>query len=212
MSRAYLTIDDGPSKTIAHKRSVLAERDVPALFFFEGRYVARRFESVVETLRAGFHVGNHAYSHTAFSSLSLTRAKREVRSTDDLIEAAYERAGVERPAKAFRYPYGDPIAEQHRAAFRAFLDELGYDGPPTAADATTASRDGSVAWFWTLDCREYDLEDVAAVRERIDEHRATRDPDRVEVVLVHDHAATDRLFEPIVDALLESGLAFQRPV
>lgn len=81
-----LTFDDGPipTDTLA-VADVLADRSVPATFFFLGRNVLAHPEIVREISDRGFLIGNHSYSHEPTVHKSYAHLKRELDSTAYLI-------------------------------------------------------------------------------------------------------------------------------
>jgi peptidoglycan/xylan/chitin deacetylase (PgdA/CDA1 family) len=107
MAKAYLTIDDSPSgETDALCTFLLAEK-VPAILFCRGDRLESNPDPVVRAIRNGFAIGNHAYSHRRSSQIGFDEMTAEIARTDALIDAAYERAGVARTAKYFRFPHMD---------------------------------------------------------------------------------------------------------
>jgi peptidoglycan/xylan/chitin deacetylase (PgdA/CDA1 family) len=214
---AYLTVDDAPSPRLSELLDTLEHLGVPALLFCEGAKLERRPEAAVDAVERGFHLGNHAYSHPQFSEVGLSRARAEVRRTDRLLDAVYERAGVERPTRAFRFPYGDHGAERspdHVAALQGLLRSEGYDAP-TLPGVTYDWWAEDVAdrpdWFWTFDPREYRDD-----HERADVVARIRDSERLagdstDVVLLHDHAETTDDVGAYLRALRDAGVRFAPP-
>ena len=126
MKKAYLTIDDAPSRDFTAKMEFLVRRSVPAIFFCEGRRMEQHAEALLAAVRNGFLLGNHAYSHPHFSDIPVEDCKREIRRTDDLLEALYGRTGIPRPAKYFRFPHFDGGGDESGAAY-----EAKWSGPPS---------------------------------------------------------------------------------
>ena len=61
---AYLTFDDGPTKTITPKvLDILEEEDVKATFFVIGKSVESYPEIVKRAYEEGHYIANHGYSH-----------------------------------------------------------------------------------------------------------------------------------------------------
>jgi len=215
---AYLTVDDAPSPRLPELLDTLEELRVPALLFCEGAKLERRPGAAVEAIERGFHLGNHSYSHPRFSEIGLSRARAELRRTDRIVESLYDRAGVDRPVTAFRFPYGDHGADRsddHAAALQRLLREEGFDPPAFPGveyDWWDADVRGRADWFWTFDPREYrDDHDRADIVARI------RDSDRLatesaDVVLLHDHAETTDDVGAYVRALRDAGVGFSPPV
>jgi peptidoglycan/xylan/chitin deacetylase (PgdA/CDA1 family) len=104
MTTSYLTVDDAPTETLPEKLAILEDHDVPALFFCEGRRLAEYPDHARQAVEAGYHIGNHAYSHQHASELSVDELTEEVAETETLLEEVYADAGVTRPARLFRFP------------------------------------------------------------------------------------------------------------
>src|SRR5690554_1785590 len=107
MKKAILTIDDAPSSDFKYKVAVLQELNVPAVFFCTGSLIRKREQDLIEAIHAGFILGNHSYNHYHFSKLSLKQCERQITKASALIDRVYRLAGVDRPVKWFRFPYGD---------------------------------------------------------------------------------------------------------
>lgn len=123
--RAYLTIDDSPSPRMDDLTGALKERGIPALLFCRGDRLEQNPAPVARAIQKGFVIGNHAYSHTRFSTLSFERGIEEIEKTDALIEIVYRETGVSRPGKYFRFPHMD------RGAGGWIVD---YDAAPAHRD------------------------------------------------------------------------------
>jgi len=141
---AYLTIDDSPSNDMKRKINFLLKKRIPAIWFCRGELLEKRQKVVIYAIKKGFIIGNHSYDHPPFSKIPLKECFRQIKVTDELIEAAYEKAGIERPAKLFRFPWLDkgggfdvkksgffPRREnpEHIKAIQDFLKKLGYKQP-----------------------------------------------------------------------------------
>lgn len=193
--KAYLTIDDAPSAHMKQKIDFLENKGIPAIFFCEGRKIQQNPDVVIDAIHKGFIIGNHSYTHPQFSAITLEEAYEEIRQTDTLIEEIYQRANITRPAKYFRFPYGDkgglvgdyPIAEygeegaRRKSAIQAYLRELGYTQPSFDITTTYFREAGlldDVDWYWTFDTFDwsvnsaepmYGITSLEAVYDRIDE-------------------------------------------
>lgn len=141
---AYLTIDDCPSDGMKRKVDFLLGNEIPAIWFCRGEFLEKRQELVVYAIKNGFVMGNHSYDHPLFSRISLKECFKQIKITDELIETTYEKAGVERPAKVFRFPWGDKGGgfdikkggffprkgnADHIEAIQDLLIKLGYKQP-----------------------------------------------------------------------------------
>jgi peptidoglycan/xylan/chitin deacetylase (PgdA/CDA1 family) len=150
--KAYLTIDDAPSKDFRPKVDFLYEKNIPAIFFCLGENILKYEEEMVYAAQKGFIIGNHSFSHPHFSDLTLEQCEAEIKRTDESIQRIYQKSGIEQPAKFFRFPYfdngGDIQPEENEVkwlkpsyerllyksdekqkAIQSFLNELGYRQP-----------------------------------------------------------------------------------
>ena len=239
---AYLTIDDGPTPSTGRKLDLLVARGIPAVLFCTGAALEQYRPAAIDAIRRGFIVGNHSYDHPFFSDLSVEAACAQIRRTDGIIESVYAEAGVKRPAKYFRFPYGDkgaltrndalktptPEGLAHKEAIQACLRELGYTLPPLAGVTYPNWRDifaRDLDWYWTFDVKEWaiaaavpepDVRGFADVCARMDrvapaEGFGLNSVGSDEVILTHDHAATDEFFAAIIDRLAGKELRFALP-
>lgn len=125
----YLTIDDGPSVHFKDKVNYLTRENIPAIFFVVGRKIVEKNESdILYAIRNGFIVENHSYSHRSFSELSLNEAKDEIKKADNLLNRMYEKAGVKRQVKLFRFPFFDRGRDNGKD-IQDYLKLLGYRRP-----------------------------------------------------------------------------------
>lgn len=239
---AYLTIDDGPTPSTGRKLDCLVARKIPAVLFCRGQAMEEDRAAVLDAIKRGFLIGNHSYDHPHFSDLTVEAACAQIRRTEAIIESLYAEAGVARPAKFFRFPYGDkgaltfndvlaqPTAEgaARKAAIQACLRELGYSLPPLPGVTYPFWRDclaREVDWYWTYDVREWALQamppepdlrtpaDLWARMEIVDPARGfgLNSSGSDEVILTHDHAESDAIFEEIIERLQAKGLRFALP-
>ncbi|MBE2220683.1 MAG: polysaccharide deacetylase family protein [Anaerolineae bacterium] len=196
IKKAYLTIDDSPSAHMRPKIDFLLHKGIPAIFFCEGRKIDERPEAVIYAIQNGFIIGNHSYNHPQFSAISLAEAFEEIQRTDALIDTIYQQANVTRPAKYFRFPYGDKgglVGEYPTSGYgeegtkrkniiQDHLRQLGYQQPAFTNITTTYYREAGLLdeadWFWTFDTFDwsvnsaepmYGITSLEAVYARIDE-------------------------------------------
>uniref|UniRef100_UPI00405711C0 polysaccharide deacetylase family protein n=1 Tax=Acetatifactor sp. TaxID=1872090 RepID=UPI00405711C0 len=106
MNSALLTIDDFSSKNTPAIVDYLKEKGIKAIFFATGKNVERYYEEAIYALKNGMIVGNHSYSHLAFSSLTLPECIDEIEKCERVLDNLYKDSGVERIYKPFRFPYG----------------------------------------------------------------------------------------------------------
>jgi len=229
---AYLTIDDGPSKDFKEKVDFLLSKNIPAIFFCRGDFSEQRPDAVIYAIKKGFIIGNHSYSHSTFSDLTLEQCFEEIQKTDRMIDNLYKKAGVKRPAKFFRFPHGDKGALNNSGAFepiQRFLRKLGYAQPRFEKITYKYYRGflDDADWYWTYDVLEYavlekeyrqlyGIDSLEKVLERMDEdvpegNRGLNYPKSEEIILVHDHHETTNMFKPIIERLLAKGIIFKPP-
>ena len=105
--KLLLTIDDSPSLETEDLINFLSERDIFAILFCRGDLLEQNPEPIINAIRKGFVIGNHAWSHCRFSTLSFEEGVEEIEKTEELIDQAYKKAKVARRCKFFRFPYMD---------------------------------------------------------------------------------------------------------
>jgi len=238
---AYLTIDDAPSVDMRQKIDFLADNQIPVVWFCVGEFIDQRPDLLVYASTRGGVIGNHTYTHPRCSTLELDAIYDEIRRTDRLIDTIYQRAGIERPAKYFRFPYGDKgapdpdfvfrytdAALERKEAVQAFLRAEGYTQP--AFDGITYAGYQSLLadadWLWTYDCMdwtinnpqpEFNVNGLDGVWARLEENvpdamRGLNTPGSDEIILVHDHPDTTIHFVPLIQRLLDKGIVFKAAV
>lgn len=172
MKKAYLTVDDGPSVARREKVDILNRYAIQAVWFSVGRDMEERADDIVYAIKNGHIIGNHSFTHPHFSELTLEQCEKEILKTDQLIERMYEKAGVKRPVKLFRFPFGNegvtrgfydlnyPKDEKKRVeSIQAILKDNGYVILPFKNitypyfDAFRESK--RVDWLWTYDAMEW---------------------------------------------------------
>ena len=70
-------------------------------------------------------IGNHSYSHPAFSSLSTEECIEEIERCETVLSKLYLDAGVERKYRPFRFPYGDK-GGINKNSLQRYLKEQGF--------------------------------------------------------------------------------------
>lgn len=99
-----LTLDDGPTEVAPDVLRILADADVPATFFLNGRDLAAHPDLGRAIAAAGHEIGNHTYSHRRMVFVSPETVVAEVERTDEEIR----RTGYRGPI-TFRPPYGKKL-------------------------------------------------------------------------------------------------------
>lgn len=210
---AYLTIDDAPSADLPQKLEILREHGVPALFFCEGRRLADHAGHARQAVEAGYHLGNHAYSHSHASDLTVGGFREEVARTESLLEDVYDSASVERPARVFRFPYGDKGGDRAER-FQEVLDERGFVPPNSDGitydwyDEHADDRD----WYWTVDVEDWTAETEADLREQFEAVTDRLASESDDIILFHDAVNTPALFEAFVELLVEHDVELADPI
>ncbi len=172
---AFLTIDDSPSSAFISKMNYLKDKNIPAVFFCIGNLMEKYPDEIVQAIHKGFVIANHSYAHPSFSKISVEECKEEISKTDKIIEELYQRAEVKRPAKWFRFPYGDKGDKKNGRVFSRWkradksrkseiqkhLAQLGYTQPDfTEVNYKFMSQAGlydDIDWSWTFDIMEWAL-------------------------------------------------------
>lgn len=214
MTTSYLTIDDAPSETFSEKLSVLEAHDVPAAFFCEGRRLTEYPEYARRAVEAGFHLGNHAYSHEHPSELTVEEFREEIERTESILEDVYDDVGVSRPGRMFRFPFGDKGGDQ-AGQFQELLETEGFTPPdPTRItyDWYEARHAGDRDWFWTISVEDWEVEAGSELRKQVEACAERFAHPSDDVVLFHDAGNTTELFEHFVELLLDQGAKFGDPI
>jgi peptidoglycan/xylan/chitin deacetylase (PgdA/CDA1 family) len=223
---AFLTIDDCPSQYLREKIDHLLAACIPAVLFCTGGKLQERPELAKYAIEKGFIIGNHSYNHRDFRLMSLSDCRKEIESTDEVIDRLYLELGKERPAKYFRFPFGQIGLEENFRLIQETLSELGYAPPGLAGVANDRYRAyydlGLVSWTWTCDTMDWKLQDnpqldpaifLSQVFRAIDNYFSVGPgADSAETVLVHDHEASHALFPEIIKRLSSKSLRFESPL
>ena len=120
---AYLTFDDGPTKTITPKvLDILKEEDVKATFFVIGKSVEEYPEIVRRAYEEGHYIANHGYSHN--NKLLYKNEESFMNEIKDTDEAIGRAIGIEEYCShVFRFPNGF-MAPQYKSNKKAMLTTL----------------------------------------------------------------------------------------
>lgn len=195
-----LTIDDSPSADFMSKLDYLTERKIPAVLFCIGQLMEKRQPEIIEAIKRGYVIANHSWSHPHFSDCSLQECEAEILKTDQLVDEIYQAAGKERPARYFRFPYGDKgdgrrgnnfswwrwSNKKRHQYIQNFLKSLGYSQPAFPniryRYMERAGLWSDIDWSWTFDIMEWamleskptlGLNNISKVLTRLDQKRPT---------------------------------------
>ena len=126
--------------------------------FAWGENIEKHYENAIYALKNGMIVGNHSYSHPAFSKLSFEQAVEEIVKNELVLDKLYKDAGVERRFRPFRFPYGDK-GGNNKNALQDYLLKNGFD---KVCDTQLKydwwkerGLDKDIDTLWTFDFAEY---------------------------------------------------------
>ena len=228
MIRALLTIDDIPSENTPAIVDYLNAKGIQALMFAEGRKQEARPDQALYALRHGMIVGNHSYSHPAFSKLSIEQCIGEIETCEALLDRLYQSAGTERKYRPFRFPFGDK-GEINKSGLQRYLAGNGFHKVKDTQIAFPWWKENGlnrdIDTFWTFDFMEYRIRPdsgftVDDVWKRIhDSHPASGGALLAEnsshILLLHAHDETEEMvpgyYRLLIDHLLECGAEFTNP-
>lgn len=228
MIRALLTMDDVSSKNTPAIVDYLCEKQIPVVMFAVGQWAENHEEELFYALRHGIIVGNHSYTHPAFSGLSYEEAVHEIEKNEEVLDRFYERAGVERKFRPFRFPYGDK-GGANKDQLQKYLTEKGFDKVKDARIPypwwKEKGLNQDIDTLWTFDFAEYNIRagsgfTLEDVMKRIhDPNPANGAPLLKEgsehIVLLHAHDETEELvpqyYKILLDELLANGVTFVAP-
>ena len=226
MAKLILTIDDMPEENTTALVDYLSGAGIPAVFFAVGENLEKRPEIAVYALQRGFLIGNHSYSHPAFSSISVEEGIREITRTETLLNRIYQEAGVKREYRFFRFPYIDK-GGGYRGFYQDYLKKSGFSKlADTGVDAPGYLAQGmhrDVDTACSFDCQEYNIPPGTMTIEDVLRRIEEGDPgmgssvtdDSEEIVLLHSHDDTERFvpeyYRLILDKMLKMGAIFTAP-
>lgn len=229
-----LTIDDGPTLDAIEKIDYLNNQNIPSIWFCEGENLERNPDAAIHAIKTGHIVANHSFSHQHFSEISLDDAAREVERTEALIDNIYADTGVPRPARLFRFPFGDQGQNkdgeistdadriQKKSDLQSYLAYLAFNPlviemyeyrEPFVAETT------DIDWLWSYDIQEWAIHDqdpkyhltFEQVAENLETYLQTYDRSKNQIVLTHDHTETTEIFPKLIDAFLRKNIDFVLP-
>ena len=229
MNTAILTIDDVASRNTPAIVDYLAEKGIRAVMFATGVNVEKYYDEAKYALQKGMIVGNHSYSHPAFSQISMEEAVEEIEKCEAVLEKLYRDSGVERVWRPFRFPYGDKGGEK-KEALQQYFREKGFhkldDRQITYPWWQESGLDKDIDTLWTFDFEEYRLQwNDGFTKEHIwakmqeqnpKTGAALYGPDNAHIILTHAHDETDAIwpgyYRDMVEELIKNGVVFQKPM
>ena len=228
MNSAILTIDDFSSKITPAITDFLIEKKIPAIFFAAGENVEKHYNEAVYAVQKGFTVGNHSYSHTAFSEISLEEGIEEIEKCEKVLNKLYKDCGKERKHRPFRFPYGDK-GGKNKDGIQKYLKENGFhkvnDRFIPYGWWKTHHMDTDIDTFWTFDFEEYLIRSNSGfTKENVFRKMDDRNPEKGaalisennrHIILMHDQAETDVMvpgyYKLFLSRAIEMGLSFEKP-
>lgn len=228
MNSALLTIDDFSSKNTPAIVDYLKGKGIKPIFFAAGQNVERFYEEAVYAVKKGMIVGNHSYSHPAFSSLSMETCIEEIERCESVLDKLYRDSGAERTFRPFRFPYGDKGGD-NKEAIQTYLKKNGFhkvdDRHIPYPWWKKNGLDRDIDTFWTFDFAEYNMHlnpdfTKETVWERMhdakpQEGAALFGENNRHILLLHAHDETEEIlpeyYKLFVEHLLESGVTFDEP-
>ena len=228
MNSALLTIDDIASKNTPAIVDYLNEKRIKAILFATGQNVERYYEEALYAVKNGMIVGNHSYSHPAFSSLSMKECMEEIEKCEIVLERLYKDSGVERVFRPFRFPYGNNGGD-NKNALQKYLKEKGFqkvdDTHITYPWWRENSLDTDIDTFWTFDFEEYKIRQGSEfTKESVWKKMHDTNPEsgavlfaenNRHILLLHAHDETEEMlpeyYKSFIEHLLENGLVFEEP-
>ena len=228
MNTVLLTIDDVPSRNTPAIVDELCARNITAIMFAVGMNVERFYDEAVYAVRKGMIVGNHSYSHAAFSAITLEEGIGEIEKCEAILERVYQDAGVERKHRPFRFPYGDK-GGANKAELQRYLAQNGFDKvddrhlPYDWWRENCLDRD--IDTLWTFDFEEYRTQnDETFSRDSVWEKMNDANPklgaallgeNQRHIALMHAFDETEAVWpgycRELLDELQRRGVTFDPP-
>lgn len=228
MNSALLTIDDISSKNTPAIVDYLKEKQIKAILFATGENVERYYDEAIYALKNGMIVGNHSYSHPAFSTLTWEECVEEIEKCETILDKLYKDSGIERTFKPFRFPFGDKGGE-NKAAMQKLFREKGFhkvdDRHITYPWWKENGLNEDIDTFWTFDFGEYNIRQGSGfTKESVWERMHNPNPasgavlfaeNNRHILLLHAHDETEELlpeyYKLFIEHLLENEVTFEEP-
>ena len=182
--------------------SYLYKRKFGAILFCVGRRLSERQDAAIRAIRKGFIIGNHSYDHLDFNNLDSIQAQHQITSTDAIIEALYAKANLIRPAKYFRFPYGNRGSSLEAKQFnQEMLQRLGYVAPLHSPSAD---------WGWDVEVEDWDVRVWNARSKLRSAKECLKKLQPGSVLDLHDHEANVRwhLLSSLCETTIKLGFRF----
>ena len=226
MLHVTLTIDDIASGNTPAIVDYLCENRIPAVLFAVGMNVEKYYDEAVYALKKGMIIGNHSYSHPAFSKITLREGIEEFEKNEKLLDKLCQDAGVERACRPVRFPYGDK-GGSNKDAYQAYFAAKGFtkmdDSGITYPWWKENDLDRDIDTKWTYDFEEYRVRPGSGftfddVLKKMHDPAPLQggplfDEGSHQILLLHAHDETEEqvpgYYRIILDRLLEHGAVFE---
>jgi len=138
-----LTFDGGASTgSVQAVLDILKNNNIPATFFFTGKWVENNPDIIKNISSLGFSIHNHSYSHPHIADISVDALTEEINKTEKIISDLIGKT----TKPFFRPPYGE-INDQIFA---------------------TVKKDGYCSILWTVDALDWETTQTAeGAKERV---------------------------------------------
>lgn len=228
MNSVLLTIDDFSSGNTPAIVDYLKEKGIKAIFFATGKNVLNYYEEAMYAVKNGMIVGNHSYSHPAFSSLSLDACETEIEKCEAILDRLYHDSGEKRIFRPFRFPYGDK-GGKNKEALQQYFREKKFDKVDDRHISYPWWREyrlnTDIDTFWTFDLEEYRMyQDHFFTKESVWEKMYDTNPqsgaalfgeNNRHILLMHAFDETEQVlpeyYKVFLDHLIEKGVIFDEP-
>ena len=228
MNTALLTVDDFSSKNTLAMVDYFKEKGIKPIFFATGQKVEQFYAEAVYAVKNGMLVGNHSYSHPAFSTLTMEECVDEIEKCEQVLEKLYKDSGVERRYRPFRFPYGDK-GGKNKETLQTYFRENGFHKVKDTQIIYPWWKENKlntdIDTFWTFDFEEYVIRPGSGyTKEFVWSKMYDVNPksgavlfaeNHRHIILMHAHDETEEMlpeyYKLFVEHLLEQGLTFDEP-
>jgi len=218
-------LNDTPSSYSKERLDYLIANKIPAILFCKGNNMEERPEIVAESIRNGFIIGNHSYTHPHFSQLELIQCEEEISKADRIIEEAYYQVSIKRPEKLFMFPFfdnGTARSVLHKKRLQDVLKNQDYKNLDTSRITYPFFKEEGLHLsndvYCTLNFQEWKNPNLDDLLKKIDSPDNLfggdlSDYTSADLLLMHDNEKTNpSLFPAIIDKLVARGdISFELP-
>lgn len=228
MIKAILTIDDVTTENTPKIVDYLNRKGITPILFSIGLLIEKHWDEAIYVLKKGGIIGNHSYSHPHFSEIALAECINEIEKQESVLDRLYKEAGVDRPYKLMRFPYGDK-GGSNKAELQKYLKEKHFcridDSDISFGWYKQNALNTDIDLLWTFDFCEYMLQynngfTYESILQRIHDDNppmgaALLEENSQHIVLIHDHVETDEIlpdyFKTLIDYITAQGVEFVQP-